>query len=976
MSSISLPLALAAAYLVAWALVSEVVERHSRLSALATHPVVFGLALGVYATAWTLYGSVGYGVRYGYGFLAISLGVVLSCLLIPVLWEPLARLVKQQGLTSVADLFAFRYQSQSAGALVTLFMVAGLLPYIALQMRAISDAALVLAGDGAFDGLGLRYGVLLGLFAAGLGVRYADPRSQRPGLLATLAIETVVKTVALGVVGVAALFGVFGGWGGLESHLAEHPELLQQVFDPVGDGPWNTFLMISFVAAFLLPRQFHVAFVELPNLRALRTAAWVLPLVLLLLNLPLPILYWAGLETVPHTSPDQWVLRVANAAHSPGLMLVAFLGGVSASSAMVLVTSIALSGMVVNHVFLPLRRYYRGLDGEGLVQLRRAVIAGIVASGFFLQVVLPRHGRLVDLGLVSFTAVLQVVPGVFGTLFWPRATRRGILLGLVAGAGAWALVTAAPLLGIMEPSELPRRIGVGDLDPRSSVVWITLGFNAVAFFLGSLSERPRRQEQAAALAAVDAGGAGVARRPPSSIDWLRERVARVLDPESATDELARALRALELTSDERRPLQLLRVAEQLENQLSSLIGPLAASRVLRGHDVAPRELAVELSFLAQRAQAREAREASIERSFEIVRRYLTGVLERLPLGVCGLDENRRVILWNEALQELSGVAPDEVIGGDLADVPAPWFEVLGQACASQELAYDVTLGERGRERALQIRRAHLGEGDGPGDGQGGCVLLVEDETEQRALWAQVAHQNRLATMGRVAAGVAHEVGNPLAGLLMVARNLERDIAEGELERPEAASDVSSRLATIVEQARRIDGIVRSLLGFTRAGEPLASRRRLAPIALDELCHEAVALVRLSPQARDLSVRMEVPSLRVSGDRQRLEQVVVNLLTNARDVTPAGGSITLRAEEDEHGVRLEVWDEGPGIDPELVEKVFEPFFTTKDPGEGTGLGLALAYRIVEDHGGHLGLRAAPGGGTIFRVELPKASEETR
>lgn len=966
MNLVALPLVLSALYLIALAALSELVERRPRWTALARHPVVFGLALGVYATSWTLYGSVGYGVRYGYAFLAISLGVVLSATAIPLVWAPLARLVRRQGLASVADLFAFRYQSQLAGAVVTSFMVAALLPYIALQMRAISDSAAVLAGPAGSGGLGLRYGVLLGVFAAGLGVRYADPRSQRPGLLATLAMETVVKTVALGAVGLATLFGVFGGFGGLEAHLRAQPELLEQVFAPVGEGPWITFLLVSFSAAFLLPRQFHVAFVELPSMAALRHAAWVLPLVLLLLNLPLPILYWAGLDTMASSPPDQWVLRLAE---TPGLMLLVFLGGVSASSAMVLVSSIALSGMVVNHVVLPIGRQ-RGLDGDRLVQLRRVVIAAIVGSGFFFQVLLPNQGSLVDLGLVSFTAVLQLGPGVIGALFWPRATRRGVLFGLVTGASVWALLTAAPLLGLMEPSQIPHLIGVGDLDPRSTVVWISLGFNATAFVLGSLSERPRREERAAALASLDPGAAGVARRPPPSIAWLERRVARMMEADAAAEEIDRALGTLALTRGERRPLQLLRVAEQLEHQLSSMVGPLAASRLLRGRELAPRELSVQLSVLAQRAEARHSEAPALERSFEIVRRYLTGVLERLPLGVCALDGRGTVILWNDALREISQITPEDVIGGPLGDVPEPWASLLQSACVGPGFQTVTPLREGERERSLQLRRATLGDDDA----SEGCVLLVEDQTEQRALWSQVAHQNRLATMGRVAAGVAHEVGNPLAGLLMVARNLEHDIEAGELQRPNAAEDVGARLGSIVEQARRIDGIVRSLLGFTRAGESIGAGRGLQRVELAGLVDDAIGLVRLGQRAREISIEAEVPRLAVSCDPQRLEQVVVNLLTNARDVTPAGGSIRVEAVEEEGRVVLAVSDEGPGIDAALADKIFEPFFTTKDPGEGTGLGLALSYRIVSDHGGELSFRPRRDGGTVFEVRLPAAPAE--
>ncbi|MCA9614215.1 MAG: histidine kinase, partial [Myxococcales bacterium] len=163
--SVALPLVVALVYLVGLGLLSELADRRPALANLARHPVVYALALGVYATSWTFYGSVGFAARYGYAFLAVSLGVVLACLAIPVLWRPVAELVRRHRFTSLADLFAFRYQSELAGALVTLLLVAGLLPYLALQLRAVADAAVFLAGDDAPPELGLVYVALLGLFA-------------------------------------------------------------------------------------------------------------------------------------------------------------------------------------------------------------------------------------------------------------------------------------------------------------------------------------------------------------------------------------------------------------------------------------------------------------------------------------------------------------------------------------------------------------------------------------------------------------------------------------------------------------------------------------------------------------------------------------------------------------------------------------------------------------------------------------------
>ncbi|MEM1350142.1 MAG: histidine kinase, partial [Myxococcota bacterium] len=437
------PLVVGAVYLALWAAISETVDHDRGLGKLAMHPISVGLALGVYATSWTFFGSVGYARRFGYDFLAISMGVLLSCLAIPVIWAPLARLVHQHNFSSVADLIAYRYQSQAAGLLITVFMLLSMLPYISLQIRTVTETAHFLAGDQAPANLGLVYAIVLGSFAVALGARYADPRAQRPGLIATLAGESLVKLLAITILGAVTLHGHFDGLAGLDAFLTAHPEKLEHMFSPVRDLGWVSLLLVAFFAAFLLPRQFHVAFVESRSPRALRHAMWVLPLLLLLIHLPLPLLYWAGeAKFAGAVSPDRYVLAVAD---GPLLRLLTFIGGLSASSAMLLVSSMALSAMVVHHAVIPAWGR-RDLSHKRLVQMRRAVVAALVVSGFLFHSLVPRAESLVDLGLVSFAAVLQLAPGILGALFWQRGTRRGLVLGICAGTLVWVAIIAIPLL--------------------------------------------------------------------------------------------------------------------------------------------------------------------------------------------------------------------------------------------------------------------------------------------------------------------------------------------------------------------------------------------------------------------------------------------------------------------------------------------------------------------------------------------------
>lgn len=965
--------AAAALYLIALGVVSELVERRPTWATFARRPVVVGLALGVYATTWSVYGSVGFAAAHGYGFLAIHLGVVLSCLAIPVLWQPLAALVRRHRLASVADLLAFRYQSQRVGVVVTTFLVLALLPYISLQLRAIVEtgAALDRPNDPPSSEQGLVYAVMLSTFAVVLGARWADARQRGAGLLATLAVESCVKLIVLVVAGGVALIDVFGDFSGLDRWLEAHPESLTQMVQPVREDSWIALTFGAFVAAFLLPRQFHVAFVvagEGEEQPALRQTTWVLPLFLLGLNLPLPILFWAGQATPGLVArPDLWVVEIA-ARH--GLGLVIFLGGVSAASAMVLVASIALSGMVVNHVVLPLVGERWLLQSLGTV--RRLVIVALVLAGFALHLVLPAARLLVDLGLVSFAAVAQLFPGVLGALFWGRATHHGMLVGLGLGVSVWVAITVMPLLGA---SVAPLTIALmGQATPSTAdafgpALWLSLFVNGCAFGLVSLSESQRPAEVEAASACRRWGEAGLG-GPFVDVEVLRERLAAVLGETKADVEVAGALSHLGLDSAERGALASREIARVIEASLAERLGPLAAGVLVGRSADEPRTLAALATELDLRARERDRASwasSSGLHALELIRSYLAQVLAELPLGVCAVEPDGGIVVWNGALARLSGVTADRAVGSWLHHLPAPWGQLLAELQAGGcETQREHTLPSDSGPRTLRFRGTALAEG------QAGAVLMVEDLTERRAMLAELGHRDRLSSIGRLAAGVAHEVLNPLTGILMVSRNILRELDRKSVR---VDADFGDRLSMIVSEGQRIERIVRTLLLFARAETPQQGEDSHVLMGVRGLVDEALRLARLA-RVRGSALRFEqriACGVQVYGERQGLVQVLVNLLTNAIDASRAGSTITIGAREENDNTIIEVIDDGVGIAPALAPRVFEPFFTTKEPGEGTGLGLATSYRIISEQGGSI--TWSSGGhddrqGTRFRVTLPR------
>jgi len=888
---------------------SEWADRGGSVARIGEHPLALGLALGVYATSFTLFGGVGYADDHGYAILGFYLGVVLSCLAIPLVWWPLARLVQHQRLSSVADLLAFRFTDPRVGPAVTGVLLAGLLPYLSLQLRALEDAAGVLHGPGALAGP--LYAAMLGLFAASLGVRYAEPWAQRPGLLTTLVVESLVKLVCTVVGGIAALVGVFGGPAGFAAHLASHPETSEALLAPVREPLFPSLVVLSFLGAFLLPRQFHVAFATQAPRVAWRHVIWVLPALLLLFLLPVPVLLEAGRAANPGGAPDLFVMTWTA---DPWLRTIAFLGGVSASSAMVLVCTVALSGMVVTHVALPLRSRV-AVSRRSVRRTRQLVTVTLVALGLVADALLSRVVPLVDLGLVSFAVVAQLGPGVFATLFWRRATSAGLLAGLAVGVVGVALTVGWPLVNGLAPGE------------SSFGLVESLVANALTLVLVSVLTAPRPEEQRASAAALRPVGFG---RPPSSLAGLEERVARQVGPVLARAEVERARVAAGVAVGENRPDRLRSVMQVVERQLSGLVGPLVSRAAVHDPDESDDPLIdVQLRVIEERGGP-EAR----------VRDWLRSLLRDLPDGVVVSNRDREVRLWNPTARAITGFGPEEVVGARIEQLPRPLPELLGRA---GEHVVGLPVGQR----TLVVRSRELADGT--------RIVLLTDLTEQRALQTEVDHRARLASRGRMAAGVAHEVRNPLMGMLMLAGNLRRDVAD---------PDVEARLDALVREGERIEAIVRALLDHSRSSDPGREA-----VSVRALLGEVVTLARMVPDVRDHPLDVRIEDAVVRGSMGSLVQVLVNLLANAAQASPPGARLELRSRLIDEGVCIEVWDEGPGVAPEVADTLFEPFVTTKPVGEGTGLGLAVCWRIVQAHGGALTTERIDRR-TCFSVRLPE------
>ncbi len=971
--SLSQLILISATYLLTLFSVAWVSDRGWIPRAIVHHPLTYILSLGVYASAWAFFGSVGLAYKYGYGFLAIYLGLSGAFLLAPVLLYPILRLTRTHQLSSLADLLAFRFRSSWVGAIATLGMLLGALPLLALQIQAVADTMGILTGQPIQDRVALAFCILITLFSILFGARHIANREKHEGLVFAIAFESLVTLFALLAIGAYALFVVFEGPGDLDVWLTNNREMLNALQIPLQEGPWRTLLLLFFASAIVMPHMYHMTFTENLNPRALVSASWGVPLFLLLMSLPILPILWAGLKLGAPTSPEYFTIGLGLAVNSERLALLGFVGGLSAASGVIIVLTLAMSGMVMNHIILPL--YQPPAEGNiyrWLKWMRRGLIFAIIVAGYSFYLLLRKEQDLSNLGLVAFVATLQFLPGVLSVLYWPSANRYGFISGALAGMLTWGIGMLLPMFSSIQEFYIPfiDYLYVLDNSNWHFSAMAALGVNSITFILVSLLTRTSLEEQRAAQACVVNNVRRSERRElfARTPQEFAAELAKPLGAMTAQREIEQALKDLGFPFDERRPFALRRLRDRIEANLSGLMGPSVAQDLVDTflpYTVdGETYVSEDIHFIESRLEDYQSRLTGLAAELDTLRRYHRQTLQDLPMGVCSLAKDQEILMWNRALEDLTGIAASRVVGSRLDSIDSPWRELLRSfAQGSSPHLYKHALRGPYESRWLNLHKAAIDEPLAPGNS--GLVLLVEDATQTRLLEDKLVHSERLASIGRLAAGVAHEIGNPITGIACLAQNLR-------YERDEDA-EISEISSQIIEQTKRVSRIVQSLMSFSHAGQQQHDTH--TSVGVFDVVSEAIHLLSLNKLGKEVHYfNLCNTQLWVLGDAQRLAQVLINLLSNARDASPALSDIYIRTKASHSHVELSIEDQGSGISSANLEHLFEPFFTTKDPGQGTGLGLALVYSIIEEHHGEIHVDSPcdleQQRGTRFRITLPR------
>ncbi len=646
------------------------VRRRLAGKSIVSNPYVYALSICVYVTAWTFYGSIGRAASTGLEFLPIYLGPSLAMLLGWFLIRKMIRISKEFRLTSLSDFISFRYgRSYAIGAMVALFSLVMITPYVALQLIAISTSLQILGGPEELLGMDgvrrLTVAVLLGIFAVIFGARHLDPMEHHEGLIAVMAFESIVKLVAFLLAGLYVTYGIFGGYGDIlssMSHLIATDPAYADLED-VEYTPWFSFTLISFFAILFLPRQFHVTVVENLDENHLRKAMWLFPLYLLAINLFVPAIAWGGLILKTPGLEDAFILTIPYSHGQDLLALIVFIGGVSAATAMILVESVAVGTMMLNDLEMP---YLLSRIGKGrnlpslLLNMRRLNILLVVFLGYLYSRAVT-YGILAEIGTVSFLAVSQFAPAALGGLYWKRGSREGAIAGLISGFLLWVYTALIPTVagaGVLASLVENGPFGIDFLKPTAlfgldvdmwtnSVFW-TLLVNCSLYVLVSLMSRPNPAEMDLTdrFVRVHDEEAELLRMPRTGIhmgtvDELESTLARYIGKERAKQLVDADLARLKTTREQIDARQLLELWGQFEKILTGSVGSSATRMIVEDTiTVKPVMEAVEATKPAYTLEVGRIYVAP-EKAYEVFTDQITHGIEGLCITRLDPEEVRR-----------------------------------------------------------------------------------------------------------------------------------------------------------------------------------------------------------------------------------------------------------------------------------------------------------------------------------------------
>ncbi|MBK7001161.1 MAG: PAS-domain containing protein [Rhodoferax sp.] len=852
---------------------------------LVANPHVYALSIAVYCTSWTFYGSVGR-AAVDWGFLSLYIGPILVFVLLTQVLQKILRISKAQHITSIADFISARYgKSRLLAASVTLIAVIGIMPYISLQLKAVSSGFEILRYYPAIfmpEAMGqtpfwldsaFLVALVLALFTIVFGTRHVDATEHHEGMVAAIAVESIVKLLAFLAVGVFVTFGLFDGFGDLFARaLVQLPDSKLFKTDEFFSLNWWSLTALGMAGIVCLPRQFQVTVVENVDSSHLKKAAWLFPLYLVLINVFMVPIALGGMMLLQAqgVSADTFVLTLPMLGAHPSLALFSFIGGFSAATGMVVVEVIALSTMVCNDLLMPillrsrLSRFQQGNDLTAVIKrIRRISIFGIVLLSYAYLRLIGESYALVTMGLVSFAAAAQFAPAIIGGIYWKGGSRSGALAGLCAGFAVWVytlllpslmrsgwlpagMLTDGPFgLAFLRPTAL---FGLAGLDAAAHCMIYSMVANIGCYVGVSLRSQQSALEQSQAAAFVCMQQPSATSLNPSEqqfgqIGELRDMALRFVESARIEPLFVRYVTPPGGAIDPGAPADAA-LAQAVELLLAGVIGAASARIVMAMH------------LQQWQQETKSVRELIGNVELEIKARHdvLRAAIENIEQGLIMVDGAQKIVLWNQRYLDMLGVPAGMVYFG------AP----LGAIYRHRALRGDYGPGDIETQVHQRLERARLAVAYNfdyilPNGGivevvgnplpDGGLVTTYTDVTERRTSQIQLVQSEKMAALGLLLAGVTHEINTPIAAIQSSGASISDALEHALVRLPPLfrALDAAGMqlFQELIHRSKAATAVLSSRETRAMAAE---ATRQLEDAGIADARHKAGILVRLNAQA--------------------------------------------------------------------------------------------------------------------------------
>lgn len=932
----------------------------------------YALSLAVFCTSWTFFGNIAVSTKQGIFPIALYLGTTLTFIFMTPLLKKMVLLKNEFHSTSIADFISVRYQrSQRLAALISLLCLVGITPYLTIQLKSVIDSFLILTANSeqslAFiDYLDVFIVLMMAFFTIIFGVRHIDPTEKHPGMMVALAGESILKLLAMLIGTLWICYIINPGVFSIFEQVAHQAEFNPNVLT-ISTQQWFSFMLIGALGIITLPRQFHVGIVECSDAKFLDRAKWLFPLYLLLINIFTFPVALAGLMT-PGALESSGILLLTQplANHAPFIALITFLGGFAAATGMIMISAMTLSTMLTNHILMPVIMQTPKLSAlkRQILPLRWLMVLMVLFLSLFYYRAIGDSQLIVNIGSISFVATAQFAPILIGGLIWRKGNLAGAFSGLTLGACLWFYCSLLPSLirsGWLDWSILSQDNGffywfnpeqlfaIQGISPLTNGLMWSLLANILCYVGVSLFTKMSEEEQKISHQFVDIKNIyfkdNFAEGTTANISLLGKKslikhvFLQYLPEDLAESKLQQSLVKSEILDQEN--INIVELSSLKNSALNSLAGAIGMASAYKAfNNVSLINTNEEQQLASYFSQFFAQLQLSPKELFEQV----------------NFHQQKRELLESHAKQQLDTIAKLEI-------------EIKQRLKAEQvanSLNEDLELRVKERTQALSQSNSELNQ------------TLEELKLTQ----VQLLENEKMASLGGLVAGVAHEVNTPI-GIVLTSISFMKERCHNIITAMDDQTLSSKQLSKFTDELEQ--GFELSLRNISRAVDLIEGFKL---IAVDSVVDDARTLnVRdyledvirsLQPKAKQAQINIKLNCAKevlITSYPGAIVQITNNLIINSlthafADVSDGSGEITIDVKRSAQSIELYYGDNGCKLNEETKSQLFEPFYTTKRGQGGSGLGAHIVFNLVTQKlKGTIELITEQEKGKTFKISIP-------